>query len=190
VLASLHDVFIRVLRGRLGRARPARIRLQRKASADAAVTDGAAHAVSFGAPFVSNPDLVKRFELDVPLAPGDRPTFYQGGAKGYIDYPAAQPDAPPAPKGYWIVQATIHDPAQFGKYTAVAGPVIASYGGTVLARGVVADVVEGHVPRRPYLVAFPSYAAARACYHSPGYQVAVGLRAGVADFDIVVVEGI
>lgn len=58
-----------------------------------------------------------------------------------------------------------------------------------LARGDVAEVVEGSVPRRPYFVEFPSYAAARACFHSASYQDAIALRAGAAEFDIVVVEG-
>jgi N-ethylmaleimide reductase len=158
-------------------------------SAEAVVSGGEAHAVSFGAPFVSNPDLVRRFEVGAPLAAADRATFYQGGATGYVDYPALEGDAPKVAKGYWLVQATVVDPAQFGKYTAVAGPLLASYGGRVLARGDVAEVVEGTVPRRPYFVEFPSYQAARACFHSAGYQDAIALRAGAATFDIVVVEG-
>lgn len=46
------------------------------------------------------------------------------------------------------------------------------------------------MPRRPYFVEFPSYAAARACFESPAYQGAIALRAGAAHFDIVVVEGL
>ena len=158
-------------------------------SAEAIVSSGAAKAVSFGASFVSNPDLVRRFELGVPLTEADRNTFYQGGSKGYVDYPAAEISERKLVKGYWLVQATVSNPAQFGKYTAVAGPVIASYGGLVLARGDVAEVVEGSVPRRPYFVEFPSYEVARACFHSTGYQEAVALRSGAAHFDIVIVEG-
>jgi len=56
-------------------------------SAEAVLASGAAQAVSFGAPFVSNPDLVRRFELGAPLTAADRATFYQGGPKGYVDYP-------------------------------------------------------------------------------------------------------
>jgi N-ethylmaleimide reductase len=158
-------------------------------SAEAAVTSGAAQAVSFGAPFVSNPDLVRRFELGVPPSTADRQTLYQGGEKGYVDYPVSSADQRVVAKGYWLVQATVSDPARFGKYTAVAGPVIASYGGRVLARGEVAEVVEGSVPRRPYLIEFPSYATARACFESAGYQAAIALRSGAAHFDIVLVEG-
>jgi uncharacterized protein (DUF1330 family) len=158
-------------------------------SAEAVLSSGVAQAVSFGAPFVSNPDLVRRLELGAPLTPADRSTFYQGGPKGYVDYPALDATERVAAKGYWFVQATVTEPAQFGKYTAVAGPLIGSYGGRVLARGDIAEVVEGEVPRRPYLVEFPSYATARACFESPGYQAAIALRAGAAHFDIVLVEG-
>ncbi|MFJ3140540.1 alkene reductase [Streptomyces sp. NPDC086843] len=50
---------------------------------------GLADAVSFGAPFVANPDLVDRFTHGLPLAEGDRDTYYTGGVTGYTDYPAA-----------------------------------------------------------------------------------------------------
>lgn len=95
----------------------------------------------------------------------------------------------PVAKGYWIVLANVHDPARFGNYTSVAGPVIGAHSGRVLARGDVAVVVEGSVPGRPYVIEFPSYAAAQACFHSPAYQKAIALRAGVAQFHIVIVEG-
>jgi N-ethylmaleimide reductase len=56
--------------------------------AEAAVRSGEAAAVSFGVPFISNPDLVRRFERGAELVPGDRATFYGGGDAGYTDYPA------------------------------------------------------------------------------------------------------
>lgn len=46
-----------------------------------------ADAVSFGAPFIANPDLVDRFTHGHPLAAGDRDTYYGGGVEGYTDYP-------------------------------------------------------------------------------------------------------
>lgn len=99
----------------------------------------------------------------------------------------ASPNA--APKGFWIVFATVSEPSRFSTYTNVAGPLIATHGGRVRARGDVAVVVEGSVPGRPYLIEFPSYAAAQACFYSQGYQEAIGLRSGVADLQIVIVEG-
>ena len=60
-----------------------------KARANAALGDGMADLVSFGAPYVANPDLVARLGHDpVPLNPPDKATFYGGDAHGYTDYPA------------------------------------------------------------------------------------------------------
>jgi N-ethylmaleimide reductase len=53
-----------------------------------AVASGAADLVSFGRPFIANPDLVERLAADAPLNPLMGPkTFYGGGAHGYTDYP-------------------------------------------------------------------------------------------------------
>ncbi|WP_018681713.1 hypothetical protein [Actinokineospora enzanensis] len=60
-----------------------------RATADAALAAGTADAVSFGTPFIANPDLVSRLALDLPLAQGDPATYYTGGAAGYLDYPTA-----------------------------------------------------------------------------------------------------
>jgi N-ethylmaleimide reductase len=37
--------------------------------------------------FLANPDLPERFAEGAPLNSPDRETFYQGGERGYIDYP-------------------------------------------------------------------------------------------------------
>lgn len=55
--------------------------------ADQAVTNGEADMVSFGVPFISNPDLVERFKTGAELATADKSTFYGGDEKGYTDYP-------------------------------------------------------------------------------------------------------
>jgi 2,4-dienoyl-CoA reductase-like NADH-dependent reductase (Old Yellow Enzyme family) len=39
-------------------------------------------------PFISNPDLPRRLELDAPLNPANTKTYYAAGAQGYTDYPA------------------------------------------------------------------------------------------------------
>lgn len=53
-----------------------------------ALDDGVADAVSFGRPFIANPDLPERFAKGAPLAKDDMATWYLGGAEGYTDYPA------------------------------------------------------------------------------------------------------
>lgn len=55
-----------------------------------AVANGWAAAVAFGVPFIANPDLPLRLLRGLPLAQADRATFYQGGERGYADYPAAE----------------------------------------------------------------------------------------------------
>jgi len=61
-----------------------------QASGRALLEAGDADLVSIGAPYIANPDLVERFQYDLALAPADEATYYQGGARGYTDYPRAQ----------------------------------------------------------------------------------------------------
>lgn len=49
---------------------------------------GIADMISYGALFIANPDLPKRFELNAELNEPDRNSFYGGGEKGYTDYPS------------------------------------------------------------------------------------------------------
>jgi N-ethylmaleimide reductase len=87
---------------REGGAAPAMTRILRKAfrgalivnggydlaTGNAVISAGTADLVAFAKAYISNPDLVERFRLGATLAPADPATFYSGGAKGYIDYPA------------------------------------------------------------------------------------------------------
>lgn len=57
---------------------------------NAAIAAGQADLVSFGAPFVANPDLPERLRTGAPLNEPDRATFYGGDARGYTDYPALE----------------------------------------------------------------------------------------------------
>lgn len=45
-----------------------------------------ADAIAFGVPFIANPDLPKRLEIDAPLNAAVPATFYSAGAVGYTDY--------------------------------------------------------------------------------------------------------
>ncbi|WP_313809156.1 alkene reductase [Sphingobium sp.] len=47
-----------------------------------------ADAISFGRPFIGNPDLVERFRSGAELAGFDPATLYTPGRAGYTDYPA------------------------------------------------------------------------------------------------------
>lgn len=56
--------------------------------AEAALAAGQADLVSFGRPFIANPDLVTRMKTSAPLAAPDPSTFYTPGERGYVDYPS------------------------------------------------------------------------------------------------------
>lgn len=58
-----------------------------KKTANQVLNDGDANLVSFGVPFIANPDLVERFKTDAALNQPDQTTFYTPGEKGYTDYP-------------------------------------------------------------------------------------------------------
>ena len=58
--------------------------------ADEDLASGLADAISFGRPFISNPDLVERLRADATLTPDNFKTWYSPGAEGYTDYPALE----------------------------------------------------------------------------------------------------
>jgi 2,4-dienoyl-CoA reductase-like NADH-dependent reductase (Old Yellow Enzyme family) len=62
-------------------------------SARERMAKGIADGISFGRPFISNPDLVRRIAIGAPLSPGDLGTFYSGDARGYVDYPTLEAEA-------------------------------------------------------------------------------------------------
>lgn len=58
-------------------------------SAEALITKGGATAVAFGSKYIANPDLLARFQQNLPLADVTWDTVYGATAVGYTDYPAA-----------------------------------------------------------------------------------------------------
>jgi len=64
--------------------RPGRSREQ----VGADVAAGLAEMEAYGQMVLANPDFVGRLKADAPLNKADNTTFYSGGARGYLDYPA------------------------------------------------------------------------------------------------------
>jgi uncharacterized protein (DUF1330 family) len=105
--------------------------------------------------------------------------------------PEQSADVPPAAprKGYWIGQVDVTDPEGYKAYIAANAAAFSKFGARFLVRGGVREVVEGQARARTVVLEFPSYQAARECYHSPEYQAAAALRQGKAEVDLIIVEG-
>jgi len=85
----------------------------------------------------------------------------------------------------------VTNPKAYEEYKKRTPAALQKYGGKFLARGGRAQAVEGENPAgRVVLIEFPSFEQAMKCYNSPEYQEAKGFRAGAAEAQIVIVEGV
>ena len=55
--------------------------------AESDIASGKADLISFGKPFIANPDFVAKVVTGTALSEPDQSTFYAPGPEGYIDYP-------------------------------------------------------------------------------------------------------
>jgi 2,4-dienoyl-CoA reductase-like NADH-dependent reductase (Old Yellow Enzyme family) len=58
--------------------------------ADQDLASGLADAISFGRPYISNPDLAERLRTGAELTPDNYKTWYSPGPEGYTDYPTLE----------------------------------------------------------------------------------------------------
>ena len=56
----------------------------------ARVDEGKVDLVTFGRPYIANPDLAERLRVNATLNEGDGATYYGGGREGYTDYPSLE----------------------------------------------------------------------------------------------------
>ncbi len=91
---------------------------------------------------------------------------------------------------YLIADLTIKDAAAFAAYVGVAGPLIAQFGGKVIARSDAATALEGAAPGHFVIIQFDSIAAARRFYQSEEYREPLQRRlGGIATGRVFLVEG-
>ena len=96
----------------------------------------------------------------------------------------------PAKKAYLLVQVDVTNPAQYGEYAKLTPGIVAKFGGKYLARAGRTVTLEGPPARsRVVVLEFPSVERAEAFYKSPEYVAARKVRAGAAQAQFVVVEG-
>ena len=91
---------------------------------------------------------------------------------------------------YMIALTEVTDPAGMEEYRSRVGPVIAQYGGRLIAAGPP-QVLEGELtPHVAAIIEFPDMAAARAWYDSEEYRGPKALRHRSSRANAVFVEGL
>jgi len=93
---------------------------------------------------------------------------------------------------YLIITAIIHDRAAFvAGYGPAAAALVAHFGGSYCLRAPGAQTLEGSTPDGASIVIshWPSKDAALAFWNSPEYARIKTLRHGIADCQVLLVEG-
>ncbi|WP_420626021.1 DUF1330 domain-containing protein [Candidatus Poriferisodalis sp.] len=91
---------------------------------------------------------------------------------------------------YVITRVNVTDPDQYEKYKALSPAAVAESGGKFIVRGGESVTLEGpEENRRLVVLEFPDMDSAKEFYDSEKYRHARDVRAGAAEFQMVVVEG-
>lgn len=86
---------------------------------------------------------------------------------------------------YFIVQGTVTDKDCYKQYQAAVQPLMAQFGGKLLAHGAKLVVLEGRHDGGRFLVfEFPSMQSIRAFWDSREYAQIKVLRSGAAQLDV------
>ena len=93
-------------------------------------------------------------------------------------------------KGYLVANIRVTDHDKIQEFAGMAGPANKKDGGKVLARGPVADRLEGNVKGIVMMIEFESKEAANTFYHSKEYQAAKVVREECSDTDLMIAEGV
>ena len=94
-------------------------------------------------------------------------------------------------KGYWIsCYRSIRNADALHEYAKLAGPAVASGGGTFLARGGRIEAFEAGVKERTVVVEFPSFEQALETHDGEAYQAALAKLEGAAERDFRGIEGV
>jgi uncharacterized protein (DUF1330 family) len=92
---------------------------------------------------------------------------------------------------YLIAMVSVHDTEKYQRYMALATQASQEHGGKYLVRGGDKDITEGSFPgERVVVVEFESRAKAHVFYNSATYQAGKQARAGAADFNMMIVDGV
>src|ERR1700733_14629395 len=89
-----------------------------------------------------------------------------------------------------ITKTRTRNPSELALYSQQAPTFMAGHAATFLARFGACEVKEGAAIESAAIIAFPTFAEAKAWYESPAYQQASQHRFQGGDYNIVIVEGV
>lgn len=91
---------------------------------------------------------------------------------------------------YFIVDVNVENPTLYTEYRALVGPTLETYGGKFLARGGVAESIEGGwQSQRLVILEFESAEQFRRWYDSPEYSAAREIRFKASHARAILVQG-
>lgn len=94
-------------------------------------------------------------------------------------------------KGYWVTcYRFVSDPAALARYAQVAGPLIESKGGRIIARGNAVKIYEAGINQRLVVIEFDSVEKAIAVYESPEYQAVLAILKDCVERDVRIIPGV
>jgi uncharacterized protein (DUF1330 family) len=95
------------------------------------------------------------------------------------------------PRGYVIAEIEVTDPDTYKTYLAKVTPVVQSYGGYYIVRGLKTESLEGaKAPSRLAILEFPSFAQAQKWYTSAEYREVAPIRQRASNSRLYLVEGV
>ncbi len=87
---------------------------------------------------------------------------------------------------FLIAHTTIKDQDKFAAYGAATGASLKPFGGEILTRGAVAEVLYGaHDAKLVAVLKFPDQAALKGWYDSDAYQALIPNRLEAADMTLI-----
>ncbi len=92
---------------------------------------------------------------------------------------------------YVIAQVDVNDPERYQDYIKMVPATVAQYGGTFIARGGNAEVLEGNrqLPQRLVIIEFENRERAKAWWASEEYRDAKALRQATSNGTLFLVDG-
>lgn len=90
---------------------------------------------------------------------------------------------------FFVATAKIKDPTKYGDYAQKAGATMKEFGGEIIVRGQVREVLAGRADHNGVgVVRFPDLKSLTDWYGSSAYQEIIPLRDEAADITIVAYE--